>query len=88
MIASIRLGGTLGWGGVGWGIRLGGGVGWGGALGWVGGWGGVGHSVGWGGWGGDTDTYTHMIASIRLGGTLGWGGVTLTGALVLTTSTK
>ena len=43
MIASIRLGGTLGWGGVGWGIRLGGGVGWGGALGWVGGWGGVGH---------------------------------------------
>ena len=41
MIASIRLGGTLGWGGVGWGIRLGGGVGWGGALGWVGGVGGV-----------------------------------------------
>ena len=35
----------------------------------------MGHSVGWGGWGGDTDTYTHMIASIRLGGTLGWGGV-------------
>ena len=25
IIASIRLGGTLGWGGVGWGIRLGGG---------------------------------------------------------------
>ena len=37
MIASVRLGGTLGWGGVGWGIRLGGGVGWGGALGWGGG---------------------------------------------------
>ena len=36
--------------------------------------------MGWGirlggGGGGDTDAYTHMIASIRLGGTLGWGGV-------------